>query len=113
MQTAWPASCGAAARHALDLAHPNACIPGCIGSIPHLGAALGSQCMIPTGMTAKRTVNRMVAHCCDANTNLKFIEPIPHALRPFSANEFDLCTPLVKQSCEGFRQRRQSLALDD
>jgi len=56
----------------------------------YLGAALGSQWMSPTGTTAKRMVNRMVAHCCDAKMNLKLTAQTPHGLLPFP-NEFDLC----------------------
>ena len=56
---------------------------------PDLGVMLGDQWRIINGMTANKNVKNMVAHCCDANMNLKFTERSVHAFAPFPI-ELDL-----------------------
>ncbi len=50
---------------------------------PDLGVMLGDQWRIIRGMIANKTVKNMVAHCCDANINLKFTERSDQAFALF------------------------------
>lgn len=65
------------------------CAKGWVKKGPDLGVTLGCQWMTIRGITAKRNVKSMVAHCCDASMNLQFTERKVQAFAPLPI-EFDL-----------------------